>query len=96
MARAMSNGQARRRVVVRGGVQGVNFRDATRREAQSAGVAGWVTNRDDASVEAVFEGDSDAVERMVDWCRSGPSSADVEDVDATEEEPQGESSFEVR
>ena len=96
MARAMSNGQTRRRVVVSGGVQGVNFRDAARREAESAGVAGWVTNRDDGSVEAAFEGDSDAVERMVDWCRSGPGSADVEDVDVTEEEPQGESSFEVR
>ena len=92
----MSNGQTRRRVVVSGGVQGVNFRDAARQEAQSAGVAGWVTNRDDGSVEAVFEGDSEAVERMVDWCRSGPSSADVEDVDVTEEEPQGDSSFEVR
>lgn len=92
----MSNGQARRRVVVRGGVQGVNFRDAARKEAESAGLAGWVTNRDDGSVEAAFEGDADAVERLVDWCRSGPSSADVEDVEVTEEEPQGESGFEVR
>lgn len=92
----MSNVQTRRRVVVRGGVQGVNFRDAARQEAESAGLAGYVTNRDDGSVEAIFEGDSDAVERLVDWCRSGPSSADVEDVEATEEEPQGESSFEVR
>jgi acylphosphatase len=88
--------QARRRVVVHGEVQGVNFRDATRKEAERAGLSGWVTNRDDGAVEAVFEGAADAVERLVEWCRSGPSSADVEDVDASEEDPEGESGFEVR
>jgi acylphosphatase len=88
--------QVRRRVVVHGDVQGVYFRDGARREAESAGLAGWVANRDDGSVEAVFDGDPDAVERLVDWCRSGPSSADVEDVDVTEEDPEGESGFEVR
>jgi acylphosphatase len=88
--------QARRRVVVHGEVQGVNFRDATRKEAERAGLSGWVTNRDDGAVEAVFEGDADAVERLVEWCRSGPSSADVEDVDASEEDPEGEPGFEVR
>jgi acylphosphatase len=88
--------QARRRVLVHGEVQGVNFRDATRKEAESAGLSGWVSNRDDGSVEAVFEGDADAVERLVEWCRAGPSSADVEDVDAAEEDPEGESGFEVR
>ncbi len=92
----MSDGQARRRVVVRGEVQGVNFRDATRKEAESAGLAGWVGNRDDGSVEAVFEGDEGAVDRLVEWCRSGPSSADVDDVEVTDEDPQGDSSFEVR
>src|SRR5687767_10143635 len=93
---AVSDGQARRHVVVHGEVQGVNFRDAARREAESAGIAGWVTNRDDGSVEAVFEGDADAVDQVVEWCRSGPSSADVTDVDETEEDPRGESGFEVR
>lgn len=86
----------RRRIVVHGEVQGVNFRDATREEAESAGLAGWVRNRDNGSVEAVFEGDDDAVERLVEWCRSGPSSADVDDVEEAEEEPTGESGFEVR
>lgn len=89
----MSDGRARRRVVVRGQVQGVFFRDSTRDAAARDGVAGWVQNRSDGSVEAVFEGDPQAVERLVDWCRSGPSSADVEDVEVTEEEAQGESGF---
>jgi acylphosphatase len=85
-----------RRVIVQGGVQGVNFRDETRKQAEREGLAGWVANRDDGSVEAVFEGDSEAVERMVDWCRSGPSSADVDNVETSDEEPEGLSSFEVR
>jgi acylphosphatase len=92
----VSDGPTRRRVVISGDVQGVSFRDATRREAERAGLAGWVGNRDEGSVEAVFEGDADAVERLVEWCRSGPSSADVDGVEASEEEPQGESGFEVR
>jgi acylphosphatase len=86
----------RRRVVVHGDVQGVNFREETRREAEGAGLTGWVTNRDDGGVEAVFEGGADAVERLVEWCRSGPSSAEVESVDESEEEPRGDSGFEVR
>ncbi len=85
-----------RRVVVHGRVQGVFFRDSTQRKAQSRGVSGWVINRDDGAVEAVFEGPESAVERMVDWCRTGPSSADVDDVDVSEEEPEGMSGFEVR
>jgi acylphosphatase len=92
----MSDNVTRRRVVVQGDVQGVNFRDETRKEAEGAGLAGWVSNRDDGGVEAVFEGEPDAVERVVDWCRSGPSSAEVENVEESEEEPQGESGFEVR
>ncbi len=83
----------RRRVVVTGEVQGVNFRNVTADEAEGAGVAGWVRNRDDGSVEAVFEGDAGAVERMIEFCRSGPSSASVEDVDVAEEEPEGASGF---
>jgi acylphosphatase len=92
----VSDGPTRRRVVISGDVQGVSFRDATRREAERAGLAGWVGNRDEGSVEAVFEGDADAVEGLVEWCRAGPSSADVDGVEASEEEPQGESGFEVR
>ena len=86
----------RRRVVVRGQVQGVFFRDTVRERAQSRGVAGWVRNREDGAVEAVFEGDLEAVESMVRVCREGPSRADVTSVDVTEEEPEGLSGFEVR
>jgi acylphosphatase len=87
----------RRRVVVRGEVQGVFFRDSTRRAAIQRGVAGWVRNRDDGAVEAVFEGEPDAVRSMVEWCRSGPSRADVADMEVSlEEEPDGLDGFEVR
>ena len=86
----------RRRVVAHGRVQGVFFRDSTRREAQAAGVAGWVRNRSDGAVEAVFEGDEDAVERMVEFVRKGPGHADVDDVEVSDEEPEGLSGFDVR
>jgi acylphosphatase len=86
----------RRRVVVHGRVQGVFFRDSTRRQAEKARVAGWVRNRGDGTVEAVFEGEDDAVARIVDWVREGPGHADVERVEVTEEEPEGLSGFQVR
>jgi acylphosphatase len=92
----MSDDTIRRRVVVHGEVQGVFFRDSTESQAESAGVAGWVRNRDDGAVEAVFEGPSDAVQRMVDFCRSGPDQADVEDLEVHEEEPEGLDGFRVR
>jgi acylphosphatase len=87
---------SRKRVVARGRVQGVFFRDSTQREAMSAGVAGWVTNRSDGAVEAVFEGDDDAVQRMVEFVRGGPGHANVEDVEVHDEQPEGLSGFEVR
>lgn len=86
----------RRRVVVHGYVQGVFFRDTTRREASRRGVTGWVTNRPDGAVEAVFEGPPEAVRAMVDFCESGPRGADVHRVETTDEEPEGLSGFEVR
>jgi acylphosphatase len=86
----------RRRVIARGRVQGVFFRDSVRREAEAAGVAGSVTNRDDGAVEAVFEGEPDGVERMLEFVRSGPGHAEVEDVEVSEEEPEGLSGFQVR
>jgi acylphosphatase len=86
----------RRRVVVHGQVQGVFFRDSTRRLAQQHGVAGWVSNRWDGAVEAVLEGEPDAVERLVEFCRGGPRGAQVEWVDVSEEEPEGLSGFNVR
>jgi acylphosphatase len=86
----------RRRVVVRGHVQGVFFRGTVEREAERRGVAGWVTNRADGAVEAVFEGSPDAVQRLVGFCESGPRGADVAQVEATDEEPEGLSGFDVR
>lgn len=88
--------QVRRRVVVRGNVQGVFFRDSCRSEASSRGVAGWVTNRSDGAVEAVFEGEPDAVAAMVGWSSRGPRGADVESVDESAEEPEGLSGFQIR
>ena len=92
----MSDEKVRRRVVAHGRVQGVFFRDTVSSEAESRGVAGWVKNRDDGTVEAVFEGDPEAVQAMVDLCGSGPDQADVDKVEAGEEEPEGLSGFEVR
>ena len=87
---------ARRRVVVSGRVQGVFFRDSVRRHALDRGVSGWVRNRDDGTVEAVFEGEPEAVDALVAFCRSGPESAAVESVDVSEEDPAGEQGFQVR
>ncbi len=86
----------RRRVVAHGRVQGVFFRDSTRGEARTRGVAGWVRNRPDGAVEAVFEGHDDAVEALVDFCRGGPGSAEVGKLEVFGEEPEGLTSFEVR
>ena len=91
----MSNPVARR-VVVHGRVQGVFFRDTTQRKADSRGVAGWVTNRDDGAVEAHFEGEPDAVESMVAFAREGPRGADVERVDVEDASVEGLEGFEVR
>jgi len=85
----------RRRVVVHGRVQGVFFRDTTRRMAESRGVAGWVRNRPDGTVEAAFEGDPDAVESMVRFCREGPGGAEVERVEVADEAPVGETAFRI-
>jgi acylphosphatase len=82
-------------VVVHGFVQGVFFRDTVRRHADSARVAGWVRNNWDGTVEAVFEGDPGAVERLVAFCRRGPRGARVDRVDVFEEEPEGLAAFRV-
>ena len=73
------------------------FRDSCREQARLAGVGGWVANRrDGSSVEAVFEGDEPAVERMIAWCHSGPPRAVVTSVQVHDEKPVGETSFRVR
>ncbi|HUP68953.1 MAG TPA: acylphosphatase [Acidimicrobiales bacterium] len=89
-------GTVRRRVVVDGRVQGVFYRDTCRTVARQAGVSGWASNRADGAVEVVLEGDPEAVDRLVTWCRSGPSQAVVTSVKVTDEEPEGISGFSVR
>lgn len=86
----------RRRVVVQGHVQGVFFREATRRRALAANVTGWVRNMPDGSVEAVFEGEREAVDRLVAFAQEGPRGAHVDWVDVVSEEPEGLSGFDVR
>jgi acylphosphatase len=86
----------RRRVRAHGSVQGVFFRDSTRREASRRGVAGWARNCADGSVEAVFEGEPEAVDAMVEFTRKGPGHARVERVDVADEEPEGLTGFQTR
>jgi acylphosphatase len=74
-----------RHVTIRGLVQGVGFRHYMRREALRLGVAGWVRNRHDGSVEAVVHGSCDAVDALIGWAQHGPPSARVTDVQVTEE-----------
>ena len=86
----------RRRVLVHGEVQGVFFRDSVRERADSRGVAGWVRNRDDGAVEAVFEGTEDDVDALVRFCHEGPRRAGVERVEVVDEDPLDDDGFEVR
>jgi acylphosphatase len=84
------------RLVIEGRVQGVWFRDSTRSEARALGVAGWVRNRRDGSVEAIAEGPEDHVKKLVSWCNQGPPRAKVLRVNETREEWKGEfDSFDI-
>jgi len=86
----------RRRVIAHGHVQGVFFRDSIRERVQSRGLSGWVRNREDGAVEAVFEGSEEDVDALVRFCHEGPGSADVERVDVVDEDPLGDEGFAVR
>ncbi|PSQ66555.1 MAG: acylphosphatase [Halobacteriales archaeon SW_9_67_24] len=86
----------RAHVFVSGTVQGVYYRASTRDAARDRGVDGWVKNRDDGRVEAVFEGEESAVEAMVEWCHMGSDAASVERVEVEYDDPDGESGFEIR
>jgi len=88
--------RTRAHVFVSGTVQGVYFRATTRDEARDRGVDGWVQNLDDGRVEAVFEGDEEIVEEMIEFCHEGSDAADVEDVTVEYDQPRGESGFRVR
>jgi acylphosphatase len=84
------------RVVVRGRVQGVFFRDSVRRLALERRVAGWVRNRPDGTVEGVFEGEPGSVAELVEFCRVGPGAARVKEAATFVEEPEGLREFSVR
>jgi acylphosphatase len=81
---------------VTGKVQGVFYRASTIEQARSLGLAGWVRNLPDGSVELEAEGDDGRVRQLVDWCRRGPPAARVDDVATEPREPVGATSFEVR
>jgi acylphosphatase len=86
----------RKRDVVHGRVQGVFFRETTRRLAEHLGVAGWVRNTPEGAVEAVFEGSAEAVERLVVFVHVGPESAHVDRVETFDEDEEGLAGFRVR
>ncbi|MCU1495957.1 MAG: acyP [Acidimicrobiaceae bacterium] len=94
--RQSGSGTVRLHVYVSGRVQGVWFRESCRRTAARRDLAGWVRNLSDGRVEAVFEGDAPAAKELVDWCRHGSSSAEVEQVVVIEEPPEGIEGFVVR
>jgi acylphosphatase len=86
----------RKRVVIHGQVQGVFFRDTTRRLAEQHRVAGWARNNWDGTVEAVFEGEPEGVERLVAFAHEGPRGAVVRDVDVHDEDEEGLRGFDIR
>ncbi|MCX5909092.1 MAG: acylphosphatase [Deltaproteobacteria bacterium] len=89
--------KSRASLIIKGIVQGVNFRSYTQRQAQKYNLTGWVMNRPDGSIAAVFEGEEADVEAIVEWCRNGSPSARVTELIAQPEEYKGEfSSFSVR
>ena len=84
------------RLIIKGRVQGVWFRESTRRKARSLGVAGWVRNRSDGSVEVLAEGPEDRVKDLVSWCHNGPPYSEVSQVNESREEWSGEfKSFDI-
>jgi acylphosphatase len=88
--------RVRRRAIITGRVQNVWYRDSCRTEALARGAAGWVRNRPDGSVEAVFEGSPQVVEQMVVWCRIGPPRARVDFVEVIPEAVGDEVGFSVK
>lgn len=84
-------------VVISGRVQGVWFRATTKQKAEQLGLTGWVRNTYDGSVEAVFEGDENSVQEMLDWCHHGPPLSKVENVEVKNESPTNDfGSFSIR
>jgi acylphosphatase len=87
--------KVRAHVTISGTVQGVNFRFYTKQMANLLGINGWVKNLDSGEVEAVFEGSKDVVDEIIGWCKIGPTSAKVDDVDVTFEEVEGLNGFRI-
>jgi acylphosphatase len=83
-------------VRITGLVQGVSFRAYAREVARGLGVTGWLRNERDGSVAGHFEGDDDAVDGLVAWCRRGPAYAEVDEVSVKDAEPNGTTSFVIR
>ncbi len=87
----------RAHLYISGKVQGVYYRANTRDEAREKGLEGWVKNLDDGRVEAVFEGEREKIEDMIEWCRSGSPAADVDDVEIEWEDAENRfDGFEIR
>jgi len=82
--------KSRAKLIIKGIVQGVNFRYYTQREAQKRNLTGWVRNLSDGSVGAVFEGEEEEVEAMIQWCHHGPPSSQVTELIVQPEEYRGE------
>lgn len=93
----IADDKERAHVYISGDVQGVFFRDSTRKKAEELDLKGWVKNMPDGRVEALFEGPANDVQRILAWCREGPSQATVEDVEAEHEgDPEDLEGFEIR
>jgi acylphosphatase len=89
--------KVRAHLTIRGLVQGVFYRSSLKQVAEEYGVVGWVRNRPDGSVEAVLEGEEEAVEAVIRWCRRGPPAARVDEVEVRREEYSGrEKRFVIR
>ena len=85
----------RTHAIITGRVQGVWYRAKTQEAAERLGVSGWVRNLPDGSVEAVFEGDPQAVATVIEWCWEGPPQAIIENVSTRDEAAEGISGFQV-
>lgn len=88
--------KVRAHVIISGHVQGVGYRAATEHLALQFDLTGWVRNLTNGQVEAVFEGENVQVEKMIDWCRQGPTYAQVTDLQVTWQSPQQEQDFQIR
>ena len=86
----------RARLTVSGRVQGVFYRVSAAQQAERLGLTGWVRNLPDGRVEAVVQGAEEPVEAMIEWCREGPSHAEVTEVEVTVEDPIEEVGFSIR